>query len=170
MNNIVLIGFMACGKTTIGNSLAKKTGYTLIDTDEEIVKNEGRSINDIFAQDGEPAFRAIETQTITNMQGNVNNCIISTGGGLPITAGNEKILARLGTVVYLTVTKETVLERIKGDNSRPLLAKDAQEKTSKLLEFRTPIYEKAAQIIVKTDGRSVEEIVDEIIEKLQGEK
>lgn len=163
MNNIVLIGFMACGKSTIGTLLAKRLGYKLVDTDEEIVKEQKKSINDIFAQEGEAYFRKLETQMVEKMCEELEGCVISTGGGLPITKGNDAILKRLGTVIYLTVTKETVLERIKGDTTRPLLAEDARERTQKLLEYRKPIYEMAADYSVKTDGRDVEDIVEEIM-------
>ena len=163
MKNIVLIGFMACGKSTIGTMLADRLGYSLVDTDEEIVKEQGKSINDIFAQEGEPYFRNLETQMVEKMCDTLDGCVISTGGGLPITKGNDEILKKLGTVIYLTVTKETVLERIKGDTTRPLLAQDAKERTQKLLEYRKPIYEMAADYSVKTDSRKVEDIVEEII-------
>lgn len=168
MKNIVLIGFMACGKSTIGTLLADNLGYRLVDTDEEIVKEQGKSINDIFAQEGEAYFRKLETQMVEKMCDTLEGCIISTGGGLPITKGNDEILKKLGTVIYLTVTKETVLERIKGDTTRPLLAEDAQERTQKLLEYRKPIYEMAADYSVKTDGRAVEDIVEEIVRVVQG--
>lgn len=166
MSNVVLIGFMACGKTTIGTQLSKRLNYRLLDTDELIVKRQGRSINDIFANEGEPYFRKLESDVITELAGKSDNCIISTGGGLPITKGNDELLKKLGKVVYLTVTKETVLKRIQGDTSRPLLAGDAKEKTTKLLEFRHPIYENAADVMIKTDDKSVSDIVEEIISTL----
>lgn len=164
--NIVLTGFMACGKTTTAKALKDKLSMDIIDTDEEIVKREGRSINDIFSQEGEGYFRKLETGIIKEMADNLDNFIISTGGGLPITEGNGELLKKLGKVVYLTVTQETVLKRIEGDSSRPLLKDDAKENTRKLLEYRSPIYQKNADITVSTDDRTTEEIVNEIISKI----
>lgn len=167
MSNIVLIGFMGCGKTTIGTALAKKTGYRLIDTDEEIVKREGRTINEIFSGESEKYFRQLETSMIKEMAGELDDCIISTGGGLPVTEGNGELLRKLGIVVYLKATKETVLKRVAGDTSRPLLAGDAKEKTAKLLQYRTPIYERTAQIQIVTDNRAVDDITAEVMEKVK---
>lgn len=164
--NIVLIGFMACGKTTIGNALSKKTGMELLDTDSEIVKQQGILINEIFDTKGEAYFRKLESDIVCELSKTIDNTIISTGGGLPITDGNDVLLKELGKVVYLTVTKETVLKRIEGDSSRPLLAGDAKTKTENLLKFREPKYEKAADIIISTDDKSVDDIVEEIIKKL----
>lgn len=166
MSNIVLIGFMASGKTTVGNRLASVSGYKLVDTDEEIVKKEGRSINDIFATDGEPYFRKLETSMIEEMADKLDNCIISTGGGLAITPGNDEKLRKLGKVVYLKVTPETVLKRISGDSSRPLLAGDAKSKTLNLLAYRQPIYDQCADIAIDTDDKSVDMIVDMIMRNI----
>lgn len=163
-DNIILIGFMGCGKTTIGNELYKRLNYKFLDTDAEIEKNSGMTISDIFAKHGEEYFRNLETKTIEDMINNVNETIISTGGGLPLRKCNAEILKKLGIVVYLKVKKDTVLKRLEGDNTRPLLAGDnVDEKVEKLLEFRNPIYEKSAHLIIETDDKTIEDILEEII-------
>ena len=163
-NNIILIGFMGCGKTTIGTALAEKLEYTLLDTDAYIVEQEGRKITDIFAQDGEGYFRDTETKTLEALEKSLEKAVVSTGGGLPLRECNGTILKRLGFVVFLRVQKETVLMRLKGDTTRPLLQGDnVERKVEELLEFRNPIYEYTAHVVVDTDEKDVEEIVEEIV-------
>lgn len=163
-NNIILIGFMGSGKTTIGTALAKQLEYQFLDTDAFIVEKEGVSINTIFAEHGEEYFRNIETKTLEEMEETVEKTILSTGGGLPLRECNGVILKRLGFVVFLKVQKDTVLKRLKGDTTRPLLKGDnVEEKVENLLEYRNPIYEYTAHIVIETDGKSVKEISEEII-------
>lgn len=167
-DNIILIGFMGCGKTTIGNELYKRLNYKFLDTDAEIEKNSGMTISDIFAKYGEEYFRNLETKTIEDMISNVNETIISTGGGLPLRKCNAEILKKLGFVVYLKVKKDTVLKRLEGDNTRPLLAGDnVDEKVEKLLEFRNPIYEASAHLIIETDDKTIEDILEEIVKNFE---
>ncbi len=162
--NIVLIGFMGCGKTTIGKALAEKLEYKLLDTDALIVEKEGKSINAIFAEQGEEYFRNTETKTIEELEQSLEKAIVSTGGGLPLRECNGSILKKLGFVVFLKVEKETVLKRLEGDTTRPLLQGDNVEaKVESLLEFRNPIYEYTAHVVVATDNKSVDEIVEEIV-------
>lgn len=162
--NIVLIGFMGCGKTTIGTALAEKLEYKLLDTDAVIVDKEGKSIKTIFAEQGEGYFRNVETKTLEELEQTLEKAVVSTGGGLPLRECNGTILKRLGFVVFLKVEKETVLKRLEGDTTRPLLQGDnVENKVKDLLEFRNPIYEYTAHVAIETDNKSVDEIVDEII-------
>ncbi len=163
-NNIILIGFMGCGKTTVGTALAEKLEYKLLDTDAVIVEKEGKSINAIFAENGEEYFRNIETKTLEEMEQTLEKAVISTGGGLVLRECNGAILKNLGFVVFLKVEKETVLKRLAGDDTRPLLKGDnVEEKVENLLEYRNPIYEYTAHVVVETDDKTVEEIIEEII-------
>ena len=162
--NIILVGFMGCGKTTIGTALAEQLGYKLLDTDTVIVEKEARSINDIFAKDGEEYFRNVETKTIEELADSCEKAIVSTGGGLPLRECNGDILRRLGFVVFLKVEKDTVLKRLEGDTTRPLLQGDGvDKKVENLLEFRNPIYEYTAHVTISTDNKSVDEIVEEVV-------
>lgn len=162
--NIVLIGFMGSGKSTVGKSLASQLEYQFLDTDEEIEKKEKKTINKLFAEQGERYFRTCETEFLKGFESLAEHKIISTGGGMPLFEENGTILKKLGFVVYLSVEKDTVVKRLQGDTTRPLLAgEDAEQKISDLLEYRSPIYEYTAHITVKTDNKTIEEITEEII-------
>lgn len=164
MENIILIGFMGSGKTSVGKQLAKRLGYTFQDTDVRIEEKCNKTIRNIFAEEGEEYFRKLETQVIRDLFGEIKHSVLSVGGGLPITEGNGALLKRLGQVVYLKASKETILKRLEGDTSRPLLAgQDAARKVEELLGYREPIYEAAAQHVVETDNKSIDIIITEII-------
>jgi shikimate kinase len=168
MGNVILIGFMGCGKTTIGYKLSYRLRKSVIDTDKEIEKEEKRSISDIFAAEGEEYFRNQETECLKKLTNTVNNQIISVGGGLPMREINRELMHRLGQVVYLRATAETIYQRVKNDTTRPLLqGGNPQEKIKALLAERKENYESAADIIVDVDGKEFEQIVNEIAERLQ---
>lgn len=164
MNNIILIGFMGSGKTSVGSQLAKKLNFTFCDTDWLIEKDNKTSVQNIFTSYGEEYFRNLETATIRELYGNITRVVLSTGGGLPITEGNGQLLRRLGHVIYLKTSKETLKKRLEGDTSRPLLAGDhVEERIDNLLQERTPVYEKVAHFSVTTDNKEFHEIISEII-------
>lgn len=168
MNNIILIGFMGCGKSSLGKYLANKQNLSFKDTDKLIEKQKNLSVQDIFTKYGEEHFRKLETSLIHDLYGNLSNSILSTGGGLPITEGNGELLRRLGVVVFLRTTKDTIKKRLAGDTTRPLLAgDDSDTKITTLLNYRTPFYEKIAHIIVDTDNKSFAEIANEIVSKMK---
>ncbi len=160
------MGFMGAGKSTIGKELALSLSYSFLDTDEMIEKKEGREISQIFLQEGEKAFRDMET-TLLKELGNIDKMVISLGGGMPIREENQKLMNALGLVVYLRTRKNTIIKRLEGDRKRPLLkGENIEEKVGNLMKEREPIYEKAACIFVDTDEKSIKEIVEEIISLL----
>ena len=159
--NIVLVGFMGTGKTTVGQLLAKQTGMPLLDMDTLIEQRAGKPITDIFAQDGEPHFRELE-RTITRELAAKEGQIISTGGGIVLNPDNITDYEKTGLVICLLASSETVMERVKHDTTRPLLAGDKQEKIIQLLESRKPLYEAVARK-VNTDGIDPETIAAQII-------
>lgn len=167
MKNIILVGYMGCGKTTVGKRIAEATKYTFADTDEMIVAQQGRSISDIFAQDGESVFRDMETALLVKMLTEKNDtCVISTGGGMPVREENRKLLRQLGTVVYLRVKPETVYERIKGDTMRPLLqCENPMERIQEMIKSRNPAYEAAAELVIDVDNLTQREVAEQIIRK-----
>jgi shikimate kinase len=168
MGNVILIGFMGCGKTTIGYKLSYRLRKAVIDTDKEIEKEEKRSISDIFAAEGEEYFREQETACLRKLTKTVNNQIISVGGGLPMREINRELMHQLGQVIYLRAKAETIYQRVKNDTTRPLLqGENPQEKIKALLAERKENYESAADIIVDVDGKELEQIVNEIAERLQ---
>jgi len=161
--NVILIGFMGAGKTSVGERLSKRTGKELLDTDQLIEQEAGMSISDIFAKQGEVAFRRTETKVLEQLLAETDDAVISVGGGLPLLKQNREMLKQLGTVAFLRVQRETVLKRLKGDTTRPLLQGDhVERKVEELLAYRNPIYEDAAHVVIDVDGKSLNAIVDEI--------
>lgn len=164
MDNIVLIGFMGAGKSTVGALAAGELGFRLIDLDGLIVERAGKSIRRVFSEDGETAFRDLESSTLHSLVGS-SNTIIATGGGIVGREGNWEHMRRLGTIVYLRARWETLAQRIAGSSERPLA--DDLEKARLLFEKRRPLYESAA-LVIDTDGRTVESVVEELIRKTGG--
>ena len=163
--NVILIGFMGAGKTSIGQEFAARSGRAFLDTDEYIEKKAGMTVSNIFDTMGEETFRKMETEALRDLIRASGYYVISVGGGLPMREENRSLLKELGTVVYLKVSPETVAERLKGDTTRPLLKGDnPRKKIEELLSVRGPLYEEAAHIIVDTDGRTPEEITAEIVQ------
>ena len=163
MRNIVLVGFMGSGKTTVGKLLAGKTGMPLLDMDSIIAERAGKSINDIFAQDGEPHFRALERALVRELA-DTEGHIISTGGGIVLNPANIADFERTGLVVCLLADAPTVLDRVRHDTTRPLLAGDKETKILQLLESRKPLYESIAHKIDTSGRPSPEPTAQEIID------
>ena len=164
-SNIILEGFMGSGKTTVSEILSDKLDLELLDTDQAIEEAEGRSINEIFAADGEAAFRSMETDLVNMVVSeHLNQMVVSLGGGLPLREENRQLLKKAGKIVYLRTRPETVYERLKGDDTRPLLkTEDPQKRIRELLEERSEKYETLADIIIDTDGKDASDIANEII-------
>lgn len=163
MNNIILIGFMGAGKTSIGKIFSDKKNMGFIDTDNLIEEKAKMKISDIFKVHGENHFRKLETELLSELLNTGENKVISVGGGLPMEEENKIILKELGTIIYLEVSKDTILERIGQDTSRPLLmGQDRDERVSKLLKERSSTYKELADFIVTTDHKNFHEIIKEI--------
>ena len=166
MGNVILIGFMGCGKSTVGLKLSYRLRKSVIDTDKEIERTEKRSISDIFQAEGEAYFRDKETECLKKLLKTSSNQIISVGGGLPMREVNRQLLHQLGQVVYLRAKAETIYDRLKYDTTRPLLqGENPQEKIRSLMAQREQNYEEASDIIIDVDGKDFEQIISEI-EKL----
>lgn len=161
---IILVGYMGSGKTTISRILSALFYTTVKDTDEMIVREYGRSINDIFEKDGEEVFRDMETELIRELVSQGEDMyILSCGGGMILREENRRLLKTLGTVIYLKAQPETIYKRVKGDDSRPLLAGDnLMDKIIRMLDERGALYEDAAGIVITSDGKSPERVAEEI--------
>lgn len=169
--NIVLIGFMGSGKSSVGKRLSYKLRRPFVDSDQLITDKEGCSISQIFSEKGEEVFRDIETECIRTLTENKSRFIFSTGGGVPLRKENRGLLRKIGTVVYLKTTPETIYDRIKDDTTRPLLqSADPQMKIREMMNERNGIYEETADITVSTDDKTCREIADEIVEAVQNHK
>lgn len=163
--NIFLVGFMGCGKSTVARKLGRCTGLEIVDVDAEIVKKENRSIADIFEKEGEEVFRDIETKTLEEISLEGGR-IVACGGGIVLKDENITIMKKYGTVILLTATPETIYKRVCTDSSRPLLNNNMTiEHIEGMLESRKIRYEKAADIIIETDDRNVDEIAAKIQEE-----
>jgi hypothetical protein len=161
MNNIVLIGFMGSGKTSVAKVLSEKLKFNYLDTDSDIESEQKSSISDIILEKGEPYFRNLELECIKKCV-NCHYFVISTGGGLPIYNGFS--LKKLGKIVFLRVKIDTILERLKADDTRPLLKNgDKKERIQQLLKYRIPFYQSLADCIVDTDLLNPLAVSEEVI-------
>ena len=166
MRNIILIGFMGCGKSTVGRILHNRIGYTHLDTDELIEISAGKSITEIFQSDGETSFRDMETQLLHKLILEGCDCsIISTGGGMAVREENQELLRKLGFVVWLSCSPKNIHARTSRNKDRPLLnCNDPMNAITSLLEERTPMYEKASHLKINTDELDFDEIACGILE------
>ena len=166
--NIVLCGMMGVGKSSVGVRVAERTGRMWYDTDVVISDRHGR-ISDIFEFYGEAHFRALETEIVRELSAR-DGLVISTGGGLVLKPENNELLKKNGKIFFLRASFETLLKRVRADETRPLLKNTGKtaETLGKLLKERTPVYEHVADYIIDTDGRTVQEIADEIVALADG--
>lgn len=161
--NIVLIGFMGSGKSTISRALNERFSMDVIEMDQVIADREGMSISEIFEVHGEEYFRNLETELLRELQ-NRKGVVISCGGGVPMRDENVVEMKKNGKVILLTASPETILDRVKNNHDRPLLENNKNVGfISDLMEKRRSKYEAAADIIIKTDGKSAFQICEEII-------
>lgn len=167
--NIVLCGMMGVGKTSVGIRIAELTGRRWFDTDVVITDRYGR-ISDIFEFYGEAHFRSLETEIVRDLS-KQDELVISTGGGLVLKPENGEMLKTGGKIVFMRASFETLLERVRADETRPLLRDTGRtaETLGNLLAERTPVYERVADYIVDTDGKTVDEVALEIVAIMGGE-
>ncbi len=163
--NLVLIGFMGSGKSSIGRILATKLGFQLLDTDALVVEAAGMQITEIFAQKGEPSFREYESRALEFLrQRQTRNAVVATGGGIVTQPGNVPLLHELGFVVELTASEEVIFERVSRNKARPLLhTPNPRETVANLLAARAPLYAAAADFTVDTSYKTHAQAADAII-------
>ncbi|MCR5778735.1 MAG: shikimate kinase [Lachnospiraceae bacterium] len=165
--NIVLIGFMGSGKSTVASCLCRNYGMETVDMDQVIAEREGMSISDIFEKHGEEYFRNLETALLVELQ-NRKNVVISCGGGTPLRECNVAEMKKNGKVVLLTAKPETILDRVKNNHDRPLLENNKNvDFISELMAKRRDKYEAAADLVITTDDRSASEICGQIMNTLK---
>jgi len=164
--NIFLIGPMGAGKTTIGKYLGQKLGYKFLDVDHEIEKTEKKTINDIFTENGESTFRSIESHVLRSIV-NGDNQVIATGGGIVDKKENIELMVEKGKIIYLNLSVETQLVRLKDDHNRPLLKESSDIRTTltDLNKKRGAIYQSIANFSVSSEGDH-NNVVNKIINKL----
>ena len=162
MSNIVLIGMMGSGKSTLSHLLSKKTGFKVIDCDSEIEKNEGMSIASIFDTYGESHFRALEKSYLESLS--CDSCIVSTGGGMILQEENVMALMGIGHIFYLSGNVDTLVSRLMSQtDGRPLLDESSlRSQIESLLSEREMLYLSSADDVVEIDDKSPSELVSEI--------
>ena len=166
MIRIVFIGAPGSGKSTVGAALSKKLALDFVDTDQLIEDREGKAITDIFVVDGEPYFRAVELETLKQVL-TMDNLVVSLGGGAPISEqAQHELLASDSTVVFLDVSLATAAPRVGFNRDRPLLLGNPRAQWQALSDKRRPIYEALADVSIKVDDMSVDEIISEIEKSL----
>ena len=164
--NIVLIGFMGAGKTTVSDYLSTMFDMDIIEMDQEITDREEMSIPDIFATYGEEYFRDLETSLLVELQDR-KNVIISCGGGTALRENNLAEMKKNGRVVLLTASQETIYERVKDSDDRPVLkGRKNVDGIAELMEQRREKYEAAADIVVQTDHKTVLQVCEELVRRL----
>ena len=165
--NIVLIGFMGAGKSTISDFLRTVFAMEVVEMDQIIAEREGMSISDIFETYGEEYFRNLETELLIEMQSR-KNVVISCGGGVPMRERNVVEMKKNGRVVLLTAKPETILNRVKDNHDRPLLEGNKNvDFIADLMEKRREKYEAASDIVIETDGKDKLEICEELVHSLR---
>jgi len=165
--SIALIGFMGTGKTAVGRALAARLGREFVELDSLIEQRAGKSIPEIFQQDGEIGFRELEIEA-TKEVARKKNAIIACGGGIVLNKINIDRLSKGCVIVYLTASPEVILERTSDDkNERPLLrAPDQTSQIKELLRFRQPYYERAADIKIDTTRLDIDTVAERIMTKV----
>ncbi|MCL4534007.1 MAG: shikimate kinase [Bacteroidetes bacterium] len=167
MTNLVLTGFMATGKTSVGQRAAQRLGLRFVDMDAVIEERAGKPIARIFAEDGETVFRDVESALARELAAQ-SGLVVATGGGCMLRPQNCAALGKSGVVVCLWAEPEEVLRRAGADTTRPLLPKEGVERTRSLLEQRRRAYQ-ALPHHVETTGLTVDEVVERVVELYEAE-
>ena len=161
--HIVLVGMMGAGKTTVGRLLAERTGRPFLDSDQAIERDTGRTVAEIFATDGEAAFRSLETQVLRDMLDRDEPAVIAAAGGTVLDATNRARMRARGTVVWLRVDPALLPERVHGSIHRPLLADDPAATLRRLAVERENLYRQTAHQTVDVDGLDPHQVADRIM-------
>jgi len=165
--NVFLVGLMGAGKTTVGRLLARRLKLRFFDSDHEIERRCGVKIPLIFEIEGEPGFRGREEQVIAELAA-LQGIVLATGGGAVVAEENRRRLAAGGTVVYLSARPEDLLERVRQDRNRPLLATpDPLQRLCELHAERDPLYRSIADLVVETGAQSVQTLTRELLDRLE---
>ncbi|MFF8291881.1 shikimate kinase [Streptomyces sp. NPDC016309] len=165
---IVLVGPMGSGKSTVGALLAERLGAPYRDTDADIVAAEGREISDIFVEDGEEHFRALEREAVRTAVAE-HRGVLALGGGAVLDAGTRALLAGL-PVAYLSMDVEEAVRRVGLNTARPLLAVNPRRQWRELMEARRHLYTEVARVVVATDDKTPEEVAEAVLDALELKK
>jgi len=167
INNIILVGPMGSGKTTIGRRLSERLRLDFFDSDHEIINITGVSIDHIFEVEGEKGFRARESDVLKKLC-SMPNVVLATGGGAVILKENRKLMKKASSIIYLSSSVDQILRRTAKSKTRPLLEKsnNRRKTITGIIEARDPLYREVSSHIIDTNGKKLNEVIDEIIETL----
>ena len=167
INNIILVGPMGSGKTTIGRRLSESLNLDFFDSDHEIIDTTGVSIDHIFDVEGEKGFRTRESDVLKKLC-NMPNIVLATGGGAVILEENRELIKKASSVIYLLSSVDQILRRTAQSKTRPILEKsnNRRKTITGILEARDSLYKEVASHIINTNGKKLNEVIDEIIEAL----
>jgi len=159
---ILLVGMMGAGKTTVGRALGQRFGWPYLDSDEEIRRRTGRTVPQLFAEQGEAAFRAEEAAVLAEACASTHPVIVSVAGGAVLDPRNRQLLAASGLVVWLRASLATLSQRVGDGRTRPLLGDDPAAALGRLYPVRARLYEELAAVVVDVDDMPTERVVDQV--------
>jgi len=167
INNIILVGPMGSGKTTIGRRLSEQLSLDFFDSDHEIVNTTGVSVDHIFDVEGEKGFRTRESDVLKKLC-NMPNIVLATGGGAVLLEENRVLMKKASSIIYLSSSVDQILRRTAKSKTRPLLEKsnDRRKTITDIVEARDHLYREVSSCIIDTNGKKLNEVIDEIIEAL----
>lgn len=164
--NLILVGMMGSGKTTMGKALAKHLGKSFVDSDEEITRRTGVTVPHIFDIEGESGFRQRETAVIRDLAGR-DNMVLATGGGAVLAVENRTLLAGSGIVIYLKAGVHDLWQRTRHDRNRPLLqTRDPYARLTELFQQRDPLYQEVADIVIQSGRQSVQVMMLQLADRI----
>ena len=168
-NAIVLVGLMGSGKTTVGKRIAQELGYAFVDSDDVVASAAGKSVREIFAQDGEAVFRQCESEAIKSVLADrQSSVVLATGGGAVISSDNRSLISeQASTVVWLDASVEDLVVRTKSGATRPLLDGDAATTLQSLSSQRSAWYDEVATVRIDTRGKSVAKVCSAVVEAIR---
>jgi shikimate kinase len=165
-DNLILVGMMGAGKTTVGSLLAQRLGRAYFDSDAEVQEATGLSVPALFAARGEGAFRTAESDALQRALGGERAVVVSAAGGSVLSASNRALMARSGTVVWLRARVETLAARVGAGEGRPLLDEGPAEALARLDAERRPLYRSLADIVIDVDDLTADEVADRVQRQL----
>jgi shikimate kinase len=163
VDRIILVGTMGVGKTTVGRTLADRLGWSHHDSDAQVMAVTGRTVPELFAEQGEAAFRAEEARVLATSLSGADPVVVSAAGGVVLSPANRELVSRSGTVVWLRADPDLLARRVGSGQGRPLLEDDPAGTLRRLDEERRPLYASVAHLTVDVDGATPDEVVDRIL-------